>query len=389
VDPVTTILSIVAIVGLVGLAVYLARRERLLSFCILWFLGNLVIESSVYGLEIIFEHRTYLPSMLVIVLAVTLGCRYIKLKWLGTVVVCGVVVMFSFWTYERNSVWSDHETLWRDSVAKSPKKARPHNNLAIALIDLGKYDEAIAHCREALRIKPNYALAHTTWGTVASAQGKLDEAISHYYEALRLDSFLVKAHNNLGNALFKKGMSVEAIGHYKEALRIKPDYALAQKNLQIALAKHKRSRGDIVKINKAQVIESEDPTLHYKLGNMYRAHGKLDEAMEHYRKALAFQPGFTDAMNKLALVHVTKGEYNSALPLYMRMIELQPDSFIAYYNMACMYAKQNMVDKSVGWLKQAVSRGFKDWDFLKKDKDLVNIRSSSYFRELTGSINHQ
>jgi tetratricopeptide (TPR) repeat protein len=327
--------------------------------------------------------------MLVIVLAVTLGCRYIKLKWLGTVVVCGVVVMFSFWTYERNSVWSDHETLWRDSVAKSPKKARPHNNLAIALIDLGKYDEAIAHCREALRIKPNYALAHTTWGTVASAQGKLDEAISHYYEALRLDSFLVKAHNNLGNALFKKGMSVEAIGHYKEALRIKPDYALAQKNLQIALAKHKRSRGDIVKINKAQVIESEDPTLHYKLGNMYRAHGKLDEAMEHYRKALAFQPGFTDAMNKLALVHVTKGEYNSALPLYMRMIELQPDSFIAYYNMACMYAKQNMVDKSVGWLKQAVSRGFKDWDFLKKDKDLVNIRSSSYFRELTGSINHQ
>jgi hypothetical protein len=54
-NPVTTILSMVAIVGLVVLAIYLARRERLLSFCILWFLGNLVIESSVIGLEI---HQT-------------------------------------------------------------------------------------------------------------------------------------------------------------------------------------------------------------------------------------------------------------------------------------------------------------------------------------------
>jgi hypothetical protein len=35
-------------------------------------LGNLVIESSVIGFEIIFDHRTYLPSMLVCLLAVVL-----------------------------------------------------------------------------------------------------------------------------------------------------------------------------------------------------------------------------------------------------------------------------------------------------------------------------
>ena len=47
--------------GLFALAIYLARRERLVSFCILWFFINLVIESSVIGLELIFEHRLYLP----------------------------------------------------------------------------------------------------------------------------------------------------------------------------------------------------------------------------------------------------------------------------------------------------------------------------------------
>jgi hypothetical protein len=80
IDPVTTILSIGVIVGLMGLAIYKGKKERLLSFCILWFLANLVIESSVIGLEIIFEHRMYLPFMLLSLMAVTLAYRYIKLS---------------------------------------------------------------------------------------------------------------------------------------------------------------------------------------------------------------------------------------------------------------------------------------------------------------------
>jgi hypothetical protein len=71
-DPVTTLLCMVTIAGLLFFAWRLAPRQRLISFCILWFFGNLVIESSVIGLEIIFDHRTYLPSMMVCLLAVIL-----------------------------------------------------------------------------------------------------------------------------------------------------------------------------------------------------------------------------------------------------------------------------------------------------------------------------
>jgi Flp pilus assembly protein TadD len=351
VDPVTTILSIVAIVGLVGLAVYLARRERLLSFCILWFLGNLVIESSVYGLEIIFEHRTYLPSMLAILLAVVLASRVLKQKWLAVGVLCTVVLVFSFWTYERNSVWRDHETLWRDSVAKSPKKARTHNNLGNILSDQGKLDEAISHFSEALRLDPESDKVHYNLGSALRKKGKIGEAITHYQEALRINPHHLEARNNLGNALVDKGEFEEAVDHFSAALRLDPN----------------------------------SKEVHYNLGNLYKTRRKFDEAIEQYEKALVIQPEYFDAMNNLALVYVKKGEYDKALPLYMKMIELQPNSFVAYYNMACMYAKQNMVDDSVGWLKQAVTRGFKDWDFLRTDEDLKNVRHTSYFKELTAS----
>ncbi|MCP4622451.1 MAG: hypothetical protein GY850_02855, partial [bacterium] len=58
-------LSLIGIAGLIALGILLARKQRLISFCIFWFLGNLVIESSIFPIAIIFEHCVYLPSMLV------------------------------------------------------------------------------------------------------------------------------------------------------------------------------------------------------------------------------------------------------------------------------------------------------------------------------------
>ena len=268
IDPITTLISVGAILALVGLSFYVAKKERLVSFCILWFLGNLVIESSVIPLEITFEHRTYLPSMLVSLMAVFLAHRLIKPQWLKIALLCAVVVVCSIWTYERNIVWSSELSLWRDCVKKSPRKARPHNNLGTALARQGKLDEAITHYSEALRFKPEYANAHFNLGNALTGKGSLDEAISHYSEALRIKPKYASAHNNLGIALAKKGNLDEAISHYSEALRIKPKFAEA----------------------------------HYNLGNALARKGSLKEAIVQYREALRIKPDHTDARNNLEVV---------------------------------------------------------------------------------------
>jgi hypothetical protein len=83
-SPVDTFVAILLIIGLLGLAVFTAKKYRLHSFCILWFFGNLVIESSTIPLEIIFEHRTYLPSMLVILLLVLFLYQAVQKKFFLT-----------------------------------------------------------------------------------------------------------------------------------------------------------------------------------------------------------------------------------------------------------------------------------------------------------------
>ena len=62
-DPPTTLISILIIAGLVGYSIWVAKKKPVLSFFILWYFGNLVIESSIFPLEMVFEHRLYLPAV--------------------------------------------------------------------------------------------------------------------------------------------------------------------------------------------------------------------------------------------------------------------------------------------------------------------------------------
>jgi hypothetical protein len=62
-DPATTLISMVVVLGLIGTSLWTAKKRPVLSFCILWYFGNLVIESSIFPLEMVFEHRLYLPSI--------------------------------------------------------------------------------------------------------------------------------------------------------------------------------------------------------------------------------------------------------------------------------------------------------------------------------------
>jgi hypothetical protein len=81
-DPPTTLISILIIVALIGYSVLTAKKKPMFSYCVLWYFGNLVIESSIFPLEMVFEHRLYLPAIGPFILFSLMTVRGIeKLKW--------------------------------------------------------------------------------------------------------------------------------------------------------------------------------------------------------------------------------------------------------------------------------------------------------------------
>ena len=312
VNPVTTLISLTVIIALIAFAILIARKEPLLSFCIFWFFGNLVIESPIIGLELVFEHRNYLPTMFAVLAIVSLTFRYLKHVLAAAIALSLVGALFCVWTFERNRVWADEITLYQDSAAKSPAKARPQNNLGAALSRQGRLAEAIEQYRAALMIKPGYADAHYNLGYALAKQGKLDDGITHFIEALRIDPKNLKALNNLGVAEALRGNYPKAIDHFRAALKINPSDADVHNNLGFALRKQGDQDAALQHFTRALTIDPGHPDALNNRGLVLMSRGQLAAAREHFARALEISPGYQDARLNLERVNRLIKEGTSA-----------------------------------------------------------------------------
>jgi serine/threonine protein kinase/tetratricopeptide (TPR) repeat protein len=120
---------------------------------------------------------------------------------------------------------------YQAALALRPQSPVVHNNLGAALQAKGQLDEAIAECRQALRLK-DFAAAHISLGNALARKGQLDEAIAECRQALRLQKDFPEAHNSLGVTVRDKGQLDEAIAEFREALRLKPGFVQARANLR-------------------------------------------------------------------------------------------------------------------------------------------------------------
>ena len=372
-NPITTLFSLILIIGLIALAIYLAKRERLISFCILWFFGNLLIESSIIPLAIIFEHRNYLPSMMVCLVPILLAERFVKMDQLKIGLACVVIVVFSIWTYQRNQVWKNEFSLWSDVIKKSPNKARPYYNMGLAFADQSMTDEAIENFSTAIQLDPEYAYAHNNLAVALANQGKIDQAISHFQEAVRIKTDYAKAHNNWGAVLEKQGKLDEAIDHFRQAANIRPDLIDAQFNLGAALAKQGKIDQAIDHYNMALRLDPNRAEVHNNLAAVLVQKGQIEAAIFHFREALRIKPDFPSAQNNLnkaltlqALIEekndriqaelknrpndplqhyemgnifLARGDLNKAKSQYQKALTLQPRFLQALNNLALVYAK--------------------------------------------------
>jgi tetratricopeptide (TPR) repeat protein len=345
IDPVTTLLCMATIAGLLFLAWRLAPKQRLISFCILWFFGNLVIESSIIGLEIIFDHRTYLPSMLVCLLTVILLYSLLRFKWVCIGVLAVVAMVFSFWTYERNAVFRNQISIWGDCVAKSPNKARPRNNLGIFLKKKGRLDEARMQFEKALQLKQDYPSAHINMGATLVRQKKLEAALEHFAEAARIRKKFPEAHYSMGTVLVLLGRNDEAQDHYEKALAINPDYADAHLKLADILDQKGRQQEAIAHYKEALRVNPQYLQAHNNLGVTLASQGKLEEAMGHFTRVLQIRPKDAEAHFNMGNVKANQGRYKEAAVYFSKALRLNPKDRQAHQNLKKVQQMMKNSDK--------------------------------------------
>lgn len=145
-SPPSTLAAVLGIFGLCGLAIAMVRRASILSFGILWFLAGHIVESTIIPLELVHEHRNYLPSF-GIVLAVVYyvlhpnADRLVKpaLRYGALAIYCSLMASA---TYSRSTHWASEWALYTKETLNHPNSSRAHSMLGILFHDNKLYAEA-------------------------------------------------------------------------------------------------------------------------------------------------------------------------------------------------------------------------------------------------------
>jgi len=280
---------------------YASGRLRLMAFGIFWFFLTLSIESSVIPIvDVIFEHRLYLPSaglFMAVAAAVSLAGERggVLPGWPKPPVlaaVAGVILLLAGATVARNQVWRDEVVFWQDNADKSPLKARvflnlgraqerkrdlagaeksyrtasrlwPEQtdsaiNLGLLYTQTGRPAEALAQFKAALTVDPQLAEAHNNIGKIYGSQGQLDEAVQEFLQAVRLRPTMAEAYNNIGYLQALKKDYHAALAAYQKCLSLDPDYELAYVNRGIALLAIGRNVEALADFRRALKINPSD-----------------------------------------------------------------------------------------------------------------------------------
>jgi tetratricopeptide (TPR) repeat protein len=200
--------------------------------------------------------------------------------------------------------------------------AAGYNNLANALAKQGKVDEAIRAAEQALRVQPDYAIAHYNLGNLYVQQGRLDLAQRHFEEALRLLPNYADAHSNYGQLLAERGDLAAGIEHFHKAIALNPSVARAHLNLAVALAKIGRMEEAVAPLQRAIALSPEAAEPLYYLGSVLAAQNRYAEAEAAFNQALRFRPDFAPAHQSLAQVLEMQGRQEQARQHYQEAVRL-------------------------------------------------------------------
>lgn len=304
VTPPTTLAALGGIATLMGIAFARARAHPLYFLAVLWFFGNLVVESTVVPLDLVYEHRVYLPSMMVVLAlaAALLGGPASPRRWkLTGGIFLLVASVSSYWTYQRNVVWSDPVALWEDNVRKSPAKARVHANLGSAYLASGRPAEAQAAFERAIELEPSLVEAMTSLADLhIDHTSQRSEARRLIDEVLERKPGYAPAYVSLGVMSLRAGDLPRAAALFEKALELDERNRAAFYNLGAVRFNQKDHAGAVFVLEEGVYYWPADARMHALLGASLVEMGAEAEALPPLRRALALDPANAMAARYLA-----------------------------------------------------------------------------------------
>lgn len=195
----------------------------------------------------------------------------------------------------------------------------------------GDYPRAIDVLKDAIKVKPKEAGPYLQLAFIyAKYLRKIDQALKYANQAISLDPLNFEAYQRL--------YEIEAsAGEPQKALLV---------------------------LDRAANVKSDDPQFWIRLGKLYativfKAEPKPEEIKRvngFFEKAVAHAADDSAALKEVADYYAASQQIQEAIPLYLRVLELQPDDLNAREKLATGFVLTNQRDKAIEMLEELIKK---------------------------------
>jgi len=260
------VFGLAALVALVAAAWIYRKRLPLAAFGVFIFLLLIAPTSSFVPIQdVSAERRMYLPF-----LGLVLVClEFLRRLKISQVIGAGVAILAicSVLTYQRSQVWANPVALWQDAANKSPRKWRPHFQLASAQYESGSCQDAAQSFEAASRLEqPSFDLL-LDWGLALDCAGDWQNAVVRLQQSATLQP---SAH--------------------------------VQSQIGMVYAKHNKFEEALAALAQGEAMDPSFEMTYVYRGNIFEATGDKAAAAKQYQRALALNPLNSVARDALARV---------------------------------------------------------------------------------------
>lgn len=235
--PWTTLPSILLILLLISASLFYLKKHPLICFPVLFFFLNHAVESTVLQLELVFEHRNYLPSLFLFlppgVLIAHILYSIPKQPAFRRIaaVFCSILflIVSGHATYTRNLAWASEGSLWTDALRKAPQSSRAAHNLGEWHRQFGQYRQAyyyfqlaLRHADKAADPKMTKSLALNGLASVAYMLGDYKQSLQYFNQCIEINEKDEACLKNRVLAYLQLGQPEKALS---DALRLTQEYS--------------------------------------------------------------------------------------------------------------------------------------------------------------------
>ena len=200
--PISTLPSLAMIAALIAIGWAARSRFPALAAGLLFFFAGHLLESSSLPLELYFEHRNYLPALLLFWPLARGLCAWETKQWPRATLAFVVLGAFAAITWQRADLWGKPAEMAKLWARENPGSSRAQAAVAISQFELDRPDRALVRLAPQWKSHPldlqiafNYAnAACATRGLTAADTAGIADALRHAPQgALMVHDWIEKA----------------------------------------------------------------------------------------------------------------------------------------------------------------------------------------------------